>query len=143
MLSGHPTQSVRFLVLDGDSTAVFESLSSDIEKLAKKRNWLLGPPRLLEGVIHPEGLGPDEGLVGAEIQVYSSLPPWGEELPKDVDEICFQEACDFVEWASASSLTNGCDLDFFLDDVFVGQVLRGKPDGLLAEGLLGEWRKHL
>jgi hypothetical protein len=94
-------------------------------------------------VPHPEGIGSEDVLMGAEIRIYSAHPPWRDKLPRDIDETNYQESSVLVDSAIAFSRTNGCDLDFFMDGVFVGQILHGTPDKLLAHGLLGEWRTHL
>jgi hypothetical protein len=143
IVSRHPTQSLRFLITDFETPITRETVLQCVEALSRKRNWLLGPPRLLEGAPHPEGLGPEEGLMGVEILIYSAIPPWKDKLSRDVDEVNFQEACDLVDVVADFSNTNACNMDFYLDDVLVGQINRGKPDKLLTECLLGEWRRNL
>ena len=145
LLSGHPTQALRFLIVDSERPIPKETLLSYLAALSPVRKWVLGSPQLLNGVSHPEGLESEDGsgFMGVEIKVYSALPPWKDRLPKDVDETHYQEATDLINSAVEFSRVNQCDLDFFLDNVFIGQIHQGKPDKLLLHGLLGEWRKML
>jgi hypothetical protein len=144
-LLNHPRQELRFFVsgnIDANSRSLLNEL---VAQLSTKRAWVLGPPTLVEGVEHPEGLGGEDSsnFIQVGIEIYSALPPWGNAISRDIDATHFQEVSDLITAAADFSAKASLELDFFLDDVFVGQIQKGQPDKLLTEGLLGEWQRAL
>jgi hypothetical protein len=142
--NNHPIQELRFLVPRGISEEEKTFLERYVSVLANSREWVLGGPEINEEVEHPEGLGHDgPTFIEVKIKVYSAIPPWNAKLPKNIDEAHFNEANQLVRLGTKVSDEFIVDLDFFLDETFVGQIKKGRPDKLLTEGLLGEWEKFL
>jgi hypothetical protein len=77
------------------------------------------------------------------LELYSALPPWRDRLPKSVDEMHYEECRLIIDCLQQLSRTHRYEFDFYLDDVYVGQLKDGDMDICLQKGLLEEWRKGL
>ncbi len=141
----HPIQRLLFFVSDDlaeETTGQMQDLVSDI---AGSRTWTIAPPAFVDEVEEPEDPAVDLPVrtLGGVLDLYSALPPWGERLPEEVDRAHYEEVEAIVVALRHFSETSGHEVTFELDGTYVGIIKQGNPDRLLADGLLGEWRRHL
>jgi len=114
-----------------------------VKQNARSREWVIGSPRFVD-VVEDNRTRPEDFLtetLGGLLQIYSTFPP--HKLPHDVDVANLHEVEALVDAVRKFSLDEGVNFDFELDRDFVGSVENGQPDEMLAEVLLGEWRRHL
>jgi hypothetical protein len=130
---GHPKQRLLFFVVNGIDDPTERRFTDLVLQLAKTRQWVIAPPRVVE-------LG-DSYAIGGVIEVYSALPPW--TLPSEIDLQHLNEVTAVIDTMAQFSLNTGLAIEFELDDCFVGAIEDGKLDRSLSEGLLGEWRRNL
>lgn len=112
--------------------------------LASRRAWVIEPPQFVDSVEEPVDRSRGDLAVetlGGVLELYSAMPPW--VLPQEVDAQHLAEVKDLVEAVTRLSRRLEISFDFELDGNPVGAVRGGVMNRLLAEGLLGEWERHL
>jgi hypothetical protein len=105
----HPIQSFLFYISDDVDEAAMRKMRELVEKLAKTRKWIIGPPQFVDSKEEPADSSRDEAIrtVGAILRVYSALPPWGDSLPPEVDRTHLEEVESIIETLSRFSSTTG------------------------------------
>jgi hypothetical protein len=106
-----------------------------ITTLAETRNWVLGPPRLAD---EHDG---DVRIIGGTLDLYAAIPPFGADLPNDVDRQHLEEVTAIIDALTPLSRETGLEISFMLDQTYVGRIKNGIPDNMIMVGLLGEWKK--
>jgi hypothetical protein len=79
--------------------------------------------------------------VGGYIELHSAHPPW--TVPRDVELLELEDVEVLVASLCQFSRENNLFLMFELDEDFVGCIDRGVIDEMLADTLIGEWRRGL
>ena len=81
--------------------------------------------------------------VGGELDLYSALPPWGSQLPLEVDRANLEDAEQVVAAMAEFSRGTATRIVFSLNDEDMGSIDKGVGDRGITVGLLGEWRRVL
>jgi hypothetical protein len=138
----HPRQKLVFFIAQDVDDELRLKVKEFVEQLAGTRHWLNGPPRFVDEIDETPSSDPDDlpiESLGGFIEIFSAWPPWN--LPRDVDLQHLREVEDFVAALRRFSRQNWLEIELQLDQTFVGEIQNGEMDVLLAEGLLGEWRR--
>ena len=139
--SNHPKQTLLFYISDDiDDENDVEAMKDAVGKLAASRSWVIRPPVFLNESEADAEAG-ELRTVGGFIEVFSALPPWGDELPEEIDRAYFEEAKAVVDAMTTFSEKTGHEIAFELDETQVGWIEHGVIDRSLREGLLGEWER--
>lgn len=115
-----------------------------VTKLAEKRVWSLGRPTFVDEV--DDSSSPDDvpiRTLGGVLEVYSTWPPEGARLPKELDQANLDDVKALVESLIAFSSKARHEIEFELAGEHVGSIRAGEPDRILREGFLGEWEQSL
>jgi len=114
-----------------------ESLQHVIAGLASAHQWVDEPPQFID---HTQDDASDTGrTVGGLL----CLPHPDAVSDRQVEKAHYDEVERIVNALSAFSADTGCELELELGGTYVGHIADGKPDQLVAVGLLEEWRKAL
>jgi hypothetical protein len=143
-LAHHPKQKLLFFLAQDMDDTTRAKMRDFVLRLASLRRWLNGPPRFVNIQDEPEDASqgdiPVETL-GGYIEIYSALPPW--RLPREIELQHLDEVVALVAALRAFSHEHALVFELELDGTFVGSITNGEMDHLLAEGLLGEWKRQL
>ena len=140
----HPRQKLGFFIAQDVNDELRLKVREFIQQLAGTRHWLNGPPRFVDKTDETSSSDPDDlpiESLGGYIEIFSAWPPWN--LPRDIDIQHLREVEDLVAALRHLSRQNGLAIELQLDEKFVGEIQSGEIDPLLADGLLGEWRRVL
>src|SRR5262245_45673124 len=140
----HPKQKLFFFAAEDLDDTIRAKIRDFVLRLASLRSWLNGPARFVHDREQPTDVsGGDKPVetVGGYLEIYSALPPL--TLPREIDLQHFDEVRALVDEVSAFSQEHCLAFAFQLDETFVGSVIDGEMDRLLAEGLLVEWERQL
>jgi hypothetical protein len=139
----HPKQRLLFFVAQDIDSEIQKKVRSFIDKLARSREWVIRPPKIVDSSVDDGSLEIDSPVVtvGGYVEIYSAFP--GTDLPKDIDRQHLEEVEYLIEQIRKFSENNMLAFEFELDRNFVGSIEDGVLDRTLREGLLGEWRKQL
>ena len=142
-----PRVKLLFYVHDDLNAVLIESMRQLVVELAAGRTWTVGPPVFMDATEDPEDPEDPEDLplrtVGGILEQHSLLPPWGEQVPPEVDRAMFEETKATVAALSQFSARHEVEIALELDDEFIGVITGGVPDDAISEGLLGEWERTL
>lgn len=140
----HPKQKLLFYLAQDLDDGIRAAVRDFVLRLAGVRRWVNGPPSFVNSIDTSGDISrgdlPTE-TVGGFVEIYSALPPW--ILPREIDIQHLEEVTVLVEMVCDFSREHGFSIEFELDGQLIGLVEDGKMDRSLAEGLIGEWRKHL
>lgn len=137
----HPRLSFLFYLAEDSTPQAKEQIATLIAGLSGARQWVLGPPVLVDRVDEAAGSDSAVETLGGALEIYSALPPNG--LPEDVDRMHLEEVETIVSSVRALSQRAGLTFEFELGGTFVGVIEDGVVDRTLQRGLLDEWRAHL
>jgi hypothetical protein len=140
----HPLQKLIFFIAQDVDDELRLKVKEFVDQLAGMRHWLNGPPQYLDETDDTPSSDPDDlpiESLGGYIEIFSAWPPW--KVPYDVDLQHLREAEDLVEALCRFSRQNDLAIEMQLDQKFIGEIQNGEMDVLLAEVLLGEWRRKL
>jgi hypothetical protein len=140
----HPKQKLLFFVAQNLDDRARANVRDFVIRLASIRRWLNGPPRFVNSKEETADMSPGDvpvETVGAYLEIYSALPPL--VLPREIDLQHLDEVTALVNAIREFSREHDVAFEFELDGEFVGAITEGEMDRSLAEGLLGEWRRHL
>jgi hypothetical protein len=139
----HAKQRLLFYISDAidreDDVAAMHDL---VNQIAASREWVIGPPVFLNESEEDAEAG-SLRTVGGFLELYSTLPPWGDALPREVDREHFDEVKAIISALAAFSKRTGHEIAFELDGAQIGWIENGVVDNSLREGLLEEWEKSL
>ncbi|MBB2947356.1 hypothetical protein FB565_007124 [Actinoplanes lutulentus] len=138
MREDHPVDRL-VVSLEGDSTAsIVDAMVSSAQRLAGRRNWVIDPPQVLDqsGDSSPR-------WVGFGLQLYTALPPWGDEIDPQVDSAHLEEVKELVGEICRLSGNSGASFQFEYANEFIGMVEAGRMDSGIAETFIGEWERAI
>ncbi|MEV4280088.1 hypothetical protein [Actinoplanes xinjiangensis] len=136
MREDHPVDRL-VVALEGDPTAsIVDMMLASAQRLAGRRTWVISPPRFLDQ-------SDDSGArwVGFGLQIYTALPPWGDEIDPRVDRAHLEEVKDLVGEICRLSGDGGVSFQLEYANEFIGTVEAGRMDSGIAETLIGEWER--
>lgn len=138
-----PREKLLFYVADDLTPPIREHVRQLVERFAKERQWLLGPPKYIELVEHFATRIEDLPVetVGGEFEVYS--PHAADELPTEVDAQLYTEVNQLVQAVRSLSEEHGVAFEFMYGGNYAGAIEAGKINRTLQVGLLDEWRKRV
>lgn len=139
----HPKTVLYIRLTTKLTETVDNAFDSMLEELASKHTWTISPP---EGMDYWEQEEWDESPVhiyGCALDMYSALPPWGSQLPKDIDLQHFNEASLLLDRIAKIAIEQGCDFEVQLDQTFMGNITPTGTGRGITEVFLGEWKKVL
>ncbi|GAA4441191.1 hypothetical protein GCM10023155_46650 [Bremerella cremea] len=136
--TNHPRSTFCFYASGRNlSDDLWHQMRTVVTTLSKSRTWVIGPPTLAD-----ENDG-EVRWIGGSLEIYTALPPFGADLPKDVDRRHLEEVTAIVDAMTKLSGQTDLEISFTLDQTYVGRIKGGKPDSMIQVGLLGEWKKAL
>ena len=140
----HPRQKFAFFIEDDVSPSDVEAMEAALSALAGSRAWVIDRPRFVNETLEPESTE-DYPIqtVGGFLELFSAWPPWGERLPRQIDEAQLSEVESVIDAMIGFSKATGREIAFELDGTQVGWVSNGEADRSIRDGLLGPWRKHV
>ena len=140
----HPKQRLLFFVAEDLDDATRGLVRDFVQRIASVRRWLNGPPRFVNSLEEPEDASRGDmpvKTVGGYLEIYSGIPPW--RLPREIDLQHFEEVTALVNALRDFSREHHLSIEFELNGEMIGAIDDGEMDRSLAEGLLGEWKRHL
>jgi hypothetical protein len=134
----HPIDLLVAAVAGTATDSVAGSLQALPELLAGRRHWVLGPPGCFDG----PGAGGVRSL-GLALSIYTALPPWAEEIDRQVDRAHLEEVKEFI--GELCRFSGEHDVAFVVEysAEVIGMVEDGQMDDMLEVGLIGEWERAL
>lgn len=142
----HAKQELLFFVADDIDEAAAPEMQDLVADLAAKRRWSLGQPRFVDETDDSSTSSPDDlpiRTLGGVLQLYSTWPPEGAQLPKELDQASLDDVKALVASLISFSSKTGHEIEFELEGEPVGSIRGGEPDRMLREGFLGEWERSL
>lgn len=140
----HPKRILLFFVAQDLDDNIRSNVRDFVLRLAGLRHWLNGPPRFVNSREEPKdtsrGDMPVE-TIGGYLEIYSTLPPW--TLPRKINIQHFDEVTALLNALCGFSREHDLAIELEFDGELIGAIEDGKMDFALAEGLLGEWKRHL
>jgi hypothetical protein len=134
----HPVDRL-VAALEGDPTAsVVDAMLASAQRLAGGRNWVISPPRFLD-----QSDDSSARWVGFVLQLYTALPPWGNEIDPQVDSAHLEEVKELVGEICRLSDDWGASFQFEYANEFIGMVEAGRMDSGITETLIGEWERAI
>jgi hypothetical protein len=134
----HPVDRL-VVALAGDPTApIVDMMLASAQRLADRRIWVISAPRFLDQ-------SDDSGArwVGFGLQVYTALPPWGDEIDPQVDSAHLEEVKELVAEICRLSDDGGVSFQLEYANEFIGTVEAGRMDSGIADILIGEWERAI
>ncbi|GIF42310.1 hypothetical protein [Actinoplanes xinjiangensis] len=138
MREDHPVDRL-VVALAGDPTApIVDMMLASAQRLADRRTWVISAPRFLDR-------SDDSGArwVGFGLQIYTALPPWGDEIDPQVDSAHLEEVKELVAEICRLSDEGGVSFQLEYANEFIGMVEAGRMDSGIAETLIGEWERAI
>ncbi|MCA9675559.1 MAG: hypothetical protein H6708_11360 [Kofleriaceae bacterium] len=140
----HPTVNLLFAI-EGEATQQERDAMRDaIGHLATTRHWTITPPAFVDE--EEEATAPGDTpivTVGGVLEVYSSFPPWDEDLPLDIDRAHYNEVRAVLDAMCDLSRTHGLCIGVEYNGERIGSVEAGSVSRSLATGLLQAWERSL
>jgi hypothetical protein len=134
----HPVDRL-VVALEGDPTAsIVDAMLASAQRLAHRRNWVISPPQFLD-----QSDDSSARWVGFGLQLYTALPPWGDEIDPQVDSAHLEEVKELVGEICRLSGNWGASFQFEYANEFIGMVEAGRMDSGIAETLIGEWERAI
>ncbi|CAH2801889.1 MAG: hypothetical protein CPDRYMAC_5323 [uncultured Paraburkholderia sp.] len=138
----YPRQRLLFFVAQDVDDEIVGAVKQMIRELSAEKNWVLAPPAFID---HVDDTRTDESdvsdrTVGGTLDMLGTN---GNTLPRDLDAATFADVDRVVQAVQALSAKWSLEVEFELNGAYVGAIDEGTLDRSLAEGLLGEWRRHL
>ena len=140
--NNHPRVTVCFLLNGTLSDIIASSFEEMLGAVSRTRDWVIAPPELID-FIDILNDGREVQTYGSFLEIYSALPPWGEKLPRKLDESHLEEVSLLVSNIQKISSQFECCFSLQMDDTLIGHIRRGEIDRSIQTGLLDEWRKSL
>lgn len=114
-------------------------LCQRVELSGTSRTWASGPPVLVDEVEDESELTSSD----APLRTIGALLDVGEPTKDEADMAHYRDARAFIDTLASFSAEVGCELEFLLDETYVGDIVSGRMSALLSEGLLDEWARTL
>ncbi|GIE60643.1 hypothetical protein BJY16_005339 [Actinoplanes octamycinicus] len=127
------------VALEGNpTTSILSAMRASAERLAGRRGWVIDPPRFLD-----QSDASGARWVGFGLQLYTALPPWGDEIDPGVDRAHLEEVKELAGEVCRLSEEHGVSFQVEFAGELVGMVERGRMDSGLEDTLIGEWERTL
>lgn len=138
MRKDHPTDRLVATVEGRMPASAVRSMHALSQQLASRRRWVLGPPELFD-----ESDVRDSRSLGFVLSIYSSRPPWDEEMDHTVDRAHLDEVKEL--FGEICRISGEHNVSFVVDFAgeSIGSVAGGRMDASLEVGLIGEWERVL
>src|SRR5687767_8047367 len=136
----HPTHTLLVYFEGEPAEPEKRAVQNAVETLAGSRAWALEPPQFIDQDVPVDGAAPIP-TVGAVYSLYSGYPPWGDRLPKDVDQAQLDEVESLLDTFAVLSARLGRRFVVELEGETIGEVEGGELNDSLRDGLLDEWRR--
>ncbi|MFG2043963.1 hypothetical protein [Dactylosporangium sp. NPDC048998] len=138
MREEHPIDLLVAAVEGTAPDSIASSLRVLSEQLAGRRHWILGPPEFFD----EPGVGAVRSL-GLVLSIYTALPPWDEEIDRQIDRAHMEEVKELI--GEICRISGEHDVSFVLEysEEVIGMVEHGQMDESLEVGLIGEWERVL
>lgn len=138
----YPRQRLLFFVAQDVDNGIVDAVKQTVRDLATVTTWLLAPPVFVDRTDDARSDSADtkDRTVGGTLDILGTA---GNTLPKDLDAATFADVDRVVQAVQALSAKCSLEVEFELNGAYVGAIQDGVLDPSLAEGLLGEWRRHL
>src|SRR4051812_16006948 len=91
MQEDHPIDQLVVAVAGVASPSAVAAVRAAAQELAGRRSWALGSPEFFDQSDNANG-----GSVGLVLSIYTALPPWGQELDRDVDRAHLEEVKELM-----------------------------------------------
>lgn len=138
MREDHPIDRL-FVAVAGEAPASIATvMQASARQLASRRSWILGPPGFFD-----ESGSRDGRSLGFVLSIYTALPPWDEDLDRQVDRDHLEEIKELMR--EVCRISDQHNVSFVLEFAgeSIGLVESGQMDNLLEFGLIGEWERIL
>ncbi len=145
MKQDHPMQNFLFYYSNNFDEASVALMQSLVDKISDSRSWVIRAPQFIDETDPDEKSGKDYSIrtVGGVLEIYSALPPWGEVLPREIDQAHYEEVEAIVIALCELSKETDAEIGLELGGEQVGWIQKGVADRGISEILLGEWKKAL
>ncbi|GAA5013128.1 hypothetical protein GCM10025794_01390 [Massilia kyonggiensis] len=143
VFESHPKQRLLFFLAQDVDDEDRKLVRDAINAMASSRAWVISAPEFVDTV---ESVGTNPGdspieTVGGVHEIYSASA--SNELPHEIDALHLEEVEYIVDSIRRLSQEHGLEFEFELDGQYVGTIDNGVIDSVLANGLIGEWRRHI
>ena len=138
MREDHPVDRL-VVALEGNPTAsIVDAMLASAQRLAGQRTWVISPPQFLDQ-------SDESGTrwVGFGLQLYTALPPLGDELDPQADSAHLGEVKELVGEVCRLSDECGASFQFEYANEFIGMVEAGRMDSGIEDTFIGEWERAL
>jgi hypothetical protein len=138
----YPRQRLLFFVAQDIDDGIVSAVKQTIRDLSRENTWLLAAPVFMDNQDEAQTRDGDlpDRTVGGVLEILGAA---GGRLPRDLDAATFADVDRLVQAIRLLSVELSLEVEFELDGAYVGAIDEGEFDRSLAEGLLGEWRRHL
>jgi hypothetical protein len=138
MQEDHPIDRLVVAVAGVASPSAVAAVRASAQELAGRRSWTLGSPEFFD-----QSENADDGSVGLVLSIYTALPPWGQELDREVDRAHLEEVKELM--GEVARVSDRANISFTVDlgGEMIGTVQGGRMDNSLEVGLIGEWERVL
>lgn len=134
----HPRVLLLFALEGEPSEAQAAVVRAWAATLAASRSWTLRAPELVDEI-------DDEGIhtLGVFTHLCSSHPPWGENIPLDLDRAQLEDVRFLVDAVATLSVAAAETIVVEYDGEAIGWIEAGAADDGIRVGLLDQWRRAL
>ena len=140
--TNHPKRKLLFFVAQDIDDNIRVNVRDFVLRLASRRRWINGAPRFVNSVDEPADTSRGDiavETVGGFLEIES--PPL--MLPREIALQYLDEVIALIEALCDFSREYSLSIEFEFDGELIGAIDEGEMDHSLADGLLGEWRRHL
>jgi hypothetical protein len=116
------------------------SLQQMIAGLASARQWIAEPPQFID---HTEDVESNADQPVRTVGGFLRLPHPDDVSDRQTEREHYEEVVCVINALSAFTADSECEFELELGGTYVGDIANGKPNQLVAVGLLDEWRKAL
>lgn len=138
MREDHPIDRLVVAVAGEAPASLATAMRASARQLASRRSWILGPPEFFD----ESGLR-DGRSMGVVLSIYTALPPWNEDLDRQVDRDHLEEVKELIREVCRISDEHNVSFVFDFAEESIGMVEFGQMDNSLNVGLIGEWERIL
>jgi hypothetical protein len=138
MRENHPIDRLVATVEGAVPASVAHSMQALAVQLAGRRQWVLGPPELLD-----ESDVRDRRSLGFVLSIYTARPPWDKGLDRTIDRAHLDEVKELLGEICRVSAERHVSFVVDFAGESIGTVEEGRMDESLEVGLIGEWERVL
>jgi hypothetical protein len=138
MREDHPIDRLVVAVAGEAPESLATAMRASARQLASRRTWIIGAPEFFDELEPRDGRS-----LGFVLSVYTALPPWNEDLDRQVDRDHLEEVKELIREVSRISDEHDVSFIFEFAGELIGMVEFGQMDNSLKVGLIGEWERIL